>query len=282
MTTKPVSQNVSVSNEQGTNRLAINDDGSINVNTGGGTTADVNVAEVAGVAVVAATAPVPVGFYNPSGGALLDPTLPTQVVGSVAAGATDSGNPVKAGALTLTSTPSIADGQRSNLYTSTSGELIANPRVATLTNADGVANATSTLAGIGSNGAPNGSVGLRVFPTIFNGTTWDRLRSTGVSGGALLTELGPYVPSRLTADGQVKGSAGFIHTVSFSPTGSVTAGTITIYNNTAESGTQVFSFAAPATTFTPFSVALDVACSTGIYVGYDGTVANVQVTVSYR
>ena len=102
------------------------------------------------------------------------------------------------------------------------------------------------------------------------------------SGGALLIENGPYSFGRVTADGQIKGSAGFIHTVTITPTGTVTAGVLTIYNSTTESGTVVASFSLPVTTFTPFSVTLDVSCSTGIYVGFDGTLANVGCTVSYR
>lgn len=154
--------------------------------------------------------------------------------------------------------------------------------------------------------------------TIYNGTNWPRARSASASqdvdgtrvlgvgiaaqlddtatttisenniglvrmtpARALMTEQ-VYSYSRVTADGQVKGSAGFIHTVTFSPTGSVTAGTVTIYDSTTETGTIIMSVALPATTFTPFSVRLDVNAATGIYVGYDGTVANVQTTLSYR
>lgn len=139
--------------------------------------------------------------------------------------------------------------------------------------------------------ADNATTGGTSFPIPIGGeynttlptyANQDRTQAQFTVDGRLIVETGPYTPTRVTADAQIKASPGFIHTLSFSPTGAVTAGTITIYNNTAESGTQVFSFAAPATTFTPFSVTLDVACSTGIYVGYDGTVANVQTTVSWR
>lgn len=95
-------------------------------------------------------------------------------------------------------------------------------------------------------------------------------------------ELGPYSYSRKTADGQVKATAGFIHTVTISPTGTVTAGVMTIYDNAAETGTVVLSISLPITTFTPFSVTLDVSTANGIFVGFDATLANVQVTVSYR
>lgn len=91
-----------------------------------------------------------------------------------------------------------------------------------------------------------------------------------------------YSYSRKTADGQVLGAAGFIHTVTISPlTASPTAGLLTIYDSLSETGTAVYTewiFAdAPGHTVT-----LDYNCGTGIYVGYDGTLANVSVSVSYR
>lgn len=101
------------------------------------------------------------------------------------------------------------------------------------------------------------------------------------SRGAVWTTIDGYLYGRATTDTQIKGSAGFIHTVSFAATGTVTPGVITIYDSTTESGTVIFSSTFP-TTFTLFTVTLDVYATTGIYVGYDGSVANVQTTVSYR
>jgi len=91
-----------------------------------------------------------------------------------------------------------------------------------------------------------------------------------------------YIYTRLTADGQVKSGAGFVHTVTFSPTGSVTAGVISLYDSLTETGTIIFSVSLPVTTFTPFSVHIDSTFATGLFVGYDATVANVQTTVSSR
>ena len=92
-----------------------------------------------------------------------------------------------------------------------------------------------------------------------------------------------YTPSGvLTSDTQVKGSAGFIHTVTFSCNDAApTAGSIIIYNNTAESGTQIFNHTFTTTPFAPFTVTLDMVCSAGIYVGFT-TTADVNVSVSYR
>lgn len=86
---------------------------------------------------------------------------------------------------------------------------------------------------------------------------------------------------RVTADGQIKGSAGFIHSVTFSATGTVTAGVITIYDNTAESGTVIWS-GTIQTGLNPVTIMLNATANTGIYVGYDGTIANVATTVAFR
>lgn len=120
-----------------------------------------------------------------------------------------------------------------------------------------------------------------IVPYVFNGTTWDRLRSVGAAG-SLAVEQGPYLSSRKTADGQVKGSAGFVHTVTIAPTTATpTAGLLTIYDSLTETGTILYSEWIFATT-PGHSVHLDVPAATGIYVGYDGTLANVSVAVSYR
>jgi len=90
-----------------------------------------------------------------------------------------------------------------------------------------------------------------------------------------------YANARVTADGQVKASAGFIHTVTFAATGTVTAGVVTIYDNTAESGTVLWSGIVQVG-LNPVTITLNISAATGIYVGYDGTIANVATNVSYR
>lgn len=101
------------------------------------------------------------------------------------------------------------------------------------------------------------------------------------NGGAQYMRQRPLTYSRLIADGQVKNAAGNIHTITIAPTGTVTAGVLTVYDSLTETGTVIFSVALPVTTFTPFTVTLNVAALTGIYVGFDATLANVQVTTSY-
>lgn len=87
--------------------------------------------------------------------------------------------------------------------------------------------------------------------------------------------------TRLTADGQVKSKAGFLHTLSIAPTTATpTAGLLSVYDNAAETGTVIFSEWVFATT-PGHTILLDVFFDNALYVGYDATLANVSVTVGY-
>jgi hypothetical protein len=90
-----------------------------------------------------------------------------------------------------------------------------------------------------------------------------------------------YTNGRVTADGQIKASAGFLHKVTFAATGTVTAGVITIYDSLTETGTIIWSGTIQVAT-APVTIHLNVPTGTGIYVGYDASIANVSTTVAYR
>lgn len=91
-----------------------------------------------------------------------------------------------------------------------------------------------------------------------------------------------FTPIRLTADTLVKTGAGIVHTLTFSCNDAApTAGSVIVYDNTAESGTQIFNHTFTTTPFVPFSVTLDASFATGLYVGFT-TTADVNVTVTYR
>lgn len=162
-------------------------------------------------------------------------------------------------------------------------------------------------------------VGITTYGMAYNGTTWDRLRSiinatnsvgTGIAAVGLVAQLddtspttitenqfgnvrmsptralyhedGPYIMGRVTADGQIKGSAGFLHTISVSVlTATPTAGLLTIYDSLTETGTILYTMWVP-TTLVSNNVRLDVPFGTGLYVAFDATLASVAVTVSYR
>jgi len=120
-------------------------------------------------------------------------------------------------------------------------------------------------------------------------TTTQRNTASTLSGGESLpldlqkVEHQYSYEVTMVADTQVKATAGFIHTVTIScDDGAPTAGSVIIYDNTAESGTNiVFNHTFTTTPFAPFTVTLDVSMGTGIYVGF-ATTADVNVTMSYR
>jgi hypothetical protein len=89
-----------------------------------------------------------------------------------------------------------------------------------------------------------------------------------------------FKSKRLTADGLVKTGRGILHTVVLNATGTITAGVVTIYDNTAASGTILFQGTVPAG-IAPQNLVFDVQAKRGIYVDFDGTIANVAVTVNY-
>jgi len=90
-----------------------------------------------------------------------------------------------------------------------------------------------------------------------------------------------YSYFRKTADGQVKAGAGFLHSFTVGATGTVTAGVITIYDSLTESGTIIDSFI--VNVGTPIiPVIKNVSFATGLFIWFDGTVANVAVSGSYR
>lgn len=102
------------------------------------------------------------------------------------------------------------------------------------------------------------------------------------ASGNLRVVSGPYLLGRATADAQIKAGAGFIHTISIAGlTATPTAGLLTVYDSLTETGTVVYAEWVFATVV-GHTITLDIPVSTGIYVGFDGTLANVQATISYR
>jgi len=108
------------------------------------------------------------------------------------------------------------------------------------------------------------------------------LAGEDLTNNVLKTEQRFSYSAVAVADVQVKSGAGFLHTVTFSCNDAVpTAGSIIIYDNTAESGTQVFNHTFTTTPFIPFTVHLDYSISTGIYIGFT-TTNDVNVSCGYR
>lgn len=112
--------------------------------------------------------------------------------------------------------------------------------------------------------------------------TWTVQPGNTANTTAWRVENGPYSLGRATADAQIKAGAGFIHTISIAGlTATPTAGLLTVYDSLTETGTVVYAEWVFATV-EGHTLTLDIPVGTGIYVGFDGTLANVQATISYR
>ncbi len=86
----------------------------------------------------------------------------------------------------------------------------------------------------------------------------------------------------IVADALIKTGAGLVHTVTISCNDAApTAGSFILYDNTAESGTQIFNHTFTTTPFVPFTVTLDASFATGLYAGFT-TTNDVNVSISYR
>ena len=88
----------------------------------------------------------------------------------------------------------------------------------------------------------------------------------------------------ITADTQVKASAGFVHSISCATNAgsAATAGALTLRDATTETTPIAHTIGIPASAFTPFGFVIDEVFTTGIYAGFDGTLAGVSCTVAYR
>lgn len=86
-----------------------------------------------------------------------------------------------------------------------------------------------------------------------------------------------------TADVQIKASAGYVDSITcYGTDNAAVAGTIILYDNTAESGTIIWSWTVAALDYhIPFTVPLHVTAATGLYLGYT-TTTDVNCTVVYR
>ena len=107
------------------------------------------------------------------------------------------------------------------------------------------------------------------------------------AGSAIVEEAGGGIPRFLTSalvtsDTAVLSRAGFLQCIMVSMNDAApTAGSIIIYDNTAESGTVIFSHTFTTAVFMPFQICPQREITTGIYVGFT-TTADVNVSVSYK
>lgn len=130
--------------------------------------------------------------------------------------------------------------------------------------------------------APGGGPTTGVLDTNSNvGTTL----ATTLAGEDIVSDVlkveQRFAPINVSADTLVKSGPGQLHLITCSSDETATAGSIILYDNTAESGTVLHTFTVAAAYYQPFTIWFDVAFSIGLYVGYT-TTADVNCTVSYR
>lgn len=100
-------------------------------------------------------------------------SLNAQVVGTIASGSSDSGNPVKVGGRYNSTLPTLTDGLRGDLQVGTRGAL--SVQIMGVNSTAGAALTAGT-----ADGNATGNIGLQTFSygAVFNGTTWDRMYGT--------------------------------------------------------------------------------------------------------
>lgn len=107
-------------------------------------------------------------------------TMPTvAVIGDVAAGGADTSNPVKVGGKYETTLPTYADGQRTHLQSDSKGQIrvvlgILNSTTPHQTGADNVDDVAVS--------ATAAKLQIITRNTVFDGTTWDRMRGDSTDG----------------------------------------------------------------------------------------------------
>jgi hypothetical protein len=182
----------------------------------------------------------------------------------------DAGNPVKIGArYSSAGIAALTDADVSDLLVTDRGYLKV---------AIGAGNNNSVYTGgiqdAFSNG--NNTVYASAQGLVFNGSTSDRNRSIAASFGSatgvpVVEQAGsPFV--HLTASGAVKTGAGILHSVTVN---TLSAGAITVYDNTAASGTVIAIINGGAER----TIVYNLAFATGCHLGITGTP---DVTVVYR
>lgn len=218
------------------------------------------VSAKAGVVVIA-------GSLDSSGAVVSGSSV---VVGNVASGAADSGNPVKVGGRYNVTNPTLTDGQRGDLQLGTRGSLSvtlfpannATPVGAQINNSDALATSATTLS-------------TTAFSTIFNGSTWDRLKKA--------TTTSRIVSSAATTNAtSAKASAGDVHVIYASNT-TAALKYLKLYNKasapTVGTDTPVLTIPmAPSNTPTRVEFPFGMYFATGIAYALTGAAADADTT----
>jgi hypothetical protein len=196
--------------------------------------------------------------------------------GPAASDTVEKGNPVQIGlSVDLTSPAVAADGDVRRVRGTERGNMIV------AIGEDGASNIVDITTPSDGKGADYSLFVLSHNFALAPDGLHDRLRTVGDTAGtglgALMVSPTGHAHNSVTGDEQILSAAGKLHTISIHDI--TTGGTITVYDNTAESGTVIATLVLAAGEGF-MSLHYDVACGTGLYIGYDTNVVG-ALTVSY-
>lgn len=237
--------------------------------SGGGTV-------VSGSGTAGTPAPGVVTTQNTANGVGADAIGNNIVVGPGASGATAIGNPVPVAAKYNATLPTFLDGQRGDIQIGSRGSLSVSLFGANATAAAGIGQPSDAFT-------PANALDVNSQNMVFDGSNYVRTRSGGIAGMAGVSwqasPSGAYTYTHIATSATtiVKSGTGTLHSITINMLGTV-ASTITVYDNTAGSGTVIAVINSLSVTGT---LTYDVAFTTGLTIVSTGTIAP-DVTVSYK
>ncbi len=205
--------------------------------------------------------------------------LVASVVGTVAAGSADAGNPVKVGGRYNSTNPTMSDGQRGDFPLNSRGMVRAAISGIGLTANDGRGNVAIFAQDEGNGGQELAVLGYLKGASSLHDTARAILGSFGSGTGVTAVEHAGNPSSNITTatTTTIKSGAGILHTINIGLC--VAAATITIYDNTAASGTKLGTITCPSVVGDVPTKTYDIAFATGLTVV---TSAATDVTVGWR
>ena len=145
-----------------------------------------------------------------------------------------------------------------------------------------VTDATNHVLNVAVTGYPSNGIAVKnptgtpVYVRPYDGTNYG---PTGdAAARAVYITDAHYSYAHVTGDSAVKSAAGKLHIVNINKCS--TGGVLTIYDNTSEGGATIAIIAIATLTNPLPPLIYDIAFSTGLYFGFDGTLV-ADITVSY-
>lgn len=135
-------------------------------------------------------------------------------------------------------------------------------------------------------GMPYPQSGSTTYPVAVNSSgqlTTTLLAGEDQTNGVMKVEM-QMTPKFCTADCQVKASAGFVESITCGGTDAAAqaGGVITLYDNTAASGSTYWNYSPAAVNVQPFTNSLKHIMATGIYLDFPASTTDIWCSVSYR